>query len=190
MKHLIYNIYKVYRYQNLLKYKTYSSTKTRSNIKGSGKKPWKQKGTGKARAGSIRSPLWRGGAVTFGPLPHITKYKINKKEKKLAVLSTFFVKKFQIILIKNLDKFLLLNSKLLKQKYLKKIIYILNNNININLSKILISLENNLNYYKFIFLKNLFNKLQLTLSNIVKSDNIILSDTNYIHFINKYLKKI
>lgn len=188
MKHLIYNIYKIYRHQNLLKYKTYSSTKTRSSIAGGGKKPWKQKGTGKARAGSIRSPLWRGGAITFGPLPHITKYKVNKKEKKLATLSTFIIKKLHFILIKNLDQFLLVNSKLLKQKYFKKILHILNNNI--IFSKTIISLENNLNYYKLNFLKKALDRLGLTVNNIVKSDNIILSDISYINFINRYLKQI
>ena len=63
-----------------------ASTKTRSEVRGGGKKPWKQKGTGRARAGTIRSPLWRGGAVLFGPKPRDYSYNLNKKTKDLAIM--------------------------------------------------------------------------------------------------------
>ncbi len=60
------------------------SSKNRSAVKGGGKKPWKQKGRGVARAGTTRSPLWRGGGVVFGPEPHRYKHKLPKKMSKLA----------------------------------------------------------------------------------------------------------
>ena len=61
-----------------------ASTKTRGEISGSGRKPWKQKGTGRARVGSRSNPVWRGGGTTFGPKPHMFAYKVPKKTKKQA----------------------------------------------------------------------------------------------------------
>jgi large subunit ribosomal protein L4 len=61
------------------------STKTRSEVSGGGHKPWRQKGTGKARAGSTRSPLWRGGAVIHGPRPRSYEFKVNRKVRQLAL---------------------------------------------------------------------------------------------------------
>ncbi len=66
-----------------------ASTLTKSEVRGGGKKPWRQKGLGRARAGSIRSPLWRGGGVIFGPKPRDYNKKVNKKEKILAYVSIF-----------------------------------------------------------------------------------------------------
>ncbi|MEE3231114.1 MAG: 50S ribosomal protein L4 [Planctomycetota bacterium] len=68
------------------------STKTRSEVAGSGKKPWKQKGTGHARAGSRKSPIWRGGGVVFGPKPRDYSFSINKKQRRLALRSALFSK--------------------------------------------------------------------------------------------------
>lgn len=61
------------------------SVKTRSAARGGGRKPWRQKGTGRARAGSTRSPLWRGGAVVHGPQPRDYSFKVNKKVRRLAL---------------------------------------------------------------------------------------------------------
>lgn len=66
-----------------------ASTKTRGEVRGGGRKPWRQKGTGRARHGSIRSPLWKGGGVTFGPKPRDYSYSIPTKLKRLALYSAF-----------------------------------------------------------------------------------------------------
>ncbi|OHD56010.1 MAG: 50S ribosomal protein L4 [Spirochaetes bacterium GWF1_51_8] len=66
-----------------------ASTKTKSEVRGGGRKPWKQKGLGRARAGSTRSPLWRGGGVMFGPKPRDFSQNVNKKQKAKAYLYVF-----------------------------------------------------------------------------------------------------
>ena len=63
------------------------STKTRAEVRGGGKKPWRQKGTGRARQGSIRAPQWIKGGIALGPKPRSYKYTVNKKEKRLAIKS-------------------------------------------------------------------------------------------------------
>jgi large subunit ribosomal protein L4 len=79
------------------------STKTRSEVRGGGRKPWRQKGTGKARAGSNRSPLWKGGGVIFGPKPKKIFLKLNKKERRLALQTLLYNKKNNILIIENLE---------------------------------------------------------------------------------------
>ena len=79
------------------------STKTRSEVRGGGRKPWRQKGTGRARAGSNRSPLWKGGGIIFGPKPKKIILKLNKKERRLALQTLLYNKKNNIVIIKNLE---------------------------------------------------------------------------------------
>jgi len=69
------------------------STKSRGEVSGGCKKPWRQKGTGRARAGSTRSPLWRGGAVTFGPKPRPFSFTLPKKVRRLALCSALTLKR-------------------------------------------------------------------------------------------------
>jgi large subunit ribosomal protein L4 len=69
-----------------------ASTKGRSDVRGGGKKPWRQKGTGRARAGHSRSPIWRGGGIIFGPTPHSYAYKLPKKMRRVALISALSMK--------------------------------------------------------------------------------------------------
>ena len=76
-----------------------SSTKTRAEVRGGGKKPWSQKGRGRARAGSANSPLWKGGGVSFGPKPKTYTSKLNKKEWKLSLQTLLYNKKENTIVL-------------------------------------------------------------------------------------------
>ena len=82
-----------------------AATKTRAMVRGSGRKPWRQKGTGRARAGSIRSPLWRSGGVTFGPQPRDYSYRMPKKARRLALKSVLAAKLAdeQLMILESLD---------------------------------------------------------------------------------------
>jgi len=69
-----------------------SATKGRNDVRGGGKKPWRQKGTGRARAGTSRSPIWRGGGIVFGPQPRDYSYSVPKKVRKKALISVLSMK--------------------------------------------------------------------------------------------------
>lgn len=152
-----YLIHKDILRHHVLKQQGTVSTKTRSEVRGGGRKPWKQKGTGRARAGSTRSPLWRGGGVIFGPKMKNISKKINKKEKQLALRTILYNKQKQIIVfnkfelgepktakfLKNLvietknEKILVISSKpnqnlKLSVRNLQNFEYIMANQLNVN----------------------------------------------------------
>ncbi|MEG0327266.1 MAG: 50S ribosomal protein L4 [Erysipelothrix sp.] len=81
------------------------STKNRTEVRGGGRKPWRQKGTGRARQGSIRSPQWRGGGIVFGPKPRSYKYNLNRKVRRLALRSALSQKVIDtnVTVVENLE---------------------------------------------------------------------------------------
>ena len=81
------------------------STKTRSEVSGGGRKPWRQKGTGRARQGSIRATQWRGGGIALGPKPRDYSIKMNRKERRIALLSALSYKNKEkaIFVVDNFD---------------------------------------------------------------------------------------
>ena len=112
------------------------STKTRSEVRGGGKKPWKQKGTGRARQGSIRAPQWIKGGIALGPKPRSYKYTLNKKVKRLALKSALTTKVLE-------NKLIVLDTLELEEIKTKTMAGIL---ANLKVEKALVVLpENNLN---------------------------------------------
>nr|QCI04413.1 ribosomal protein L4 [Antithamnion hubbsii] len=104
LKKNMYITHRVIKQQLHIQRQGNANTKTRSEVRGGGKKPWKQKGTGRARAGSIRSPLWKGGGVIFGPKPKKYTFKINKKERQLAIRILLYNKYSQTTITQNFCK--------------------------------------------------------------------------------------
>lgn len=172
-------IHKVYLAQLKSARNYTASTKTKSEVRGGGKKPWKQKGTGQARAGSTRSPLWVGGGVIFGPKPRIVNKKINKKEKRLAILSALYLKKKQLMLIDE-NKFTELTINEIKTK--KILDFLLELKVKDSTTKILFVLTKP-NKEFWLATRNLKNVEVtvancLNLSQLLKTNQIILSNTS------------
>ena len=96
------------------------NTKTRAEVRGGGRKPWRQKGTGRARQGSIRAPQWIKGGIALGPKPRSYKYSVNKKEKRLAIKSCLSSKVLE-------NELVVVDSLPLKEIKTKEMVKALNN---------------------------------------------------------------
>lgn len=151
-----------------------ASAKTRSEVRGGGRKPWRQKGTGRARAGSTRSPLWVGGGIVFGPKPTGKKLKFSKKMKKRALVAALSqkAKAGEILVVSNLEKLApktkMAVSLLQKLKVGKSTLLVLEQNkknINLamrNIPDVKVDLADSLNAYEVLSHKNLmFEKLAI-----------------------------
>ena len=151
------------------------STKTRSEVSGGGKKPWRQKGTGRARQGSIRAPQWIKGGIALGPKPRSYKYTVNKKERQLAIKSLLSSK----VLENNL---VVVDSLPLKEIKTKEMVKALSNlkvegkalimlpekNENVQKSARNITLVGTINVYDLLK----YNKLVLTLDTVKKLEEV------------------
>ena len=107
--------------------------KTRGEVSGGGRKPWRQKGTGHARQGSIRAPQWKGGGVVFAPVPRDYSFKMNKKEKRAALKSVLTSKV-------NESKFIVVDELKLDEIKTKRFVEVLNN---LKVNKALVVLNDN-----------------------------------------------
>lgn len=149
-----------------------ANTLTRSEVRGGGRKPWRQKGTGRARAGSNRSPLWKGGGVTFGPRSKIYSNKINRKEWNLAIKSLLVHKEKNIIVVDDLE----INKLSPKTSFIKKYFTTLNIQLKEKIviilpfeSKILSKATQNIHTIK------LLNTTRLNINEILQARKLIIT---------------
>ncbi|OXC49470.1 50S ribosomal protein L4 [Lactobacillus crispatus] len=112
-----------------------SKVKNRSAVRGGGKKPWRQKGTGRARQGSIRSPQWRGGGTVFGPTPRSYAYTMPRKQRRLAIKS--------VLSQKMIDKDLIVLDKLTMSAPKTKDLVSMLNSLNVDGKVLIVSDDNN-----------------------------------------------
>lgn len=162
-----YLIHKSLVIQDLNRRQGTASSKTRSEVKGGGKKPWKQKGTGRARSGSSNSPLWKGGGVTFGPKPRTYNKKINSKEKQLALRTTLYNSTHKTKVLDNSFE----NLETMSTKDVSKII---NKITSLDREKGILVVASNPNNNLKLAIRNLPN-VQLSYSNSVNLRDLLLS---------------
>ena len=132
------------------------STKTRAEVSGGGKKPWRQKGTGRARQGSIRAPHWIKGGIALGPKPRSYKYRVNKKERRLAIKSVLSsrLQEEQLIVVDKVE------FKEIKTKQMVKAV----ENLKVNEKALMILPEQNKNVY--MSARNIENLKTITVNTI------------------------
>ena len=151
-------------------------TKTRAEVSGGGRKPWKQKGTGRARAGSSRSPIWRGGGVVFGVTPRDYGFKMNKKQRVLALKSalTYKFNDKELVVIDNI------NLDTLKTKEIKDIM----NTLKLDGKTLFVTKEDNENLY--MATRNLgyayaINADEINVYDLVNADKLVIDEAAVKH---------
>lgn len=142
------------------------SVKTRTEVRGGGRKPWRQKGTGRARQGSIRAPHWKGGGVTFAPKPRDYSYRVPKKVRKLAIKSALTSKVLN-------DEIIVLDELNIEEPKTKEIVKILDN-IKANKKALIVMDESNENVMKSI--RNIPN-VEVTIANTLNVYDILKYDS-------------
>lgn len=133
-------------------------TKNRSEVSGGGRKPWKQKGTGRARQGSIRSPQWRGGGIVFGPTPRDYTIRVNRKVRRLALKSVLSEKVAE-------QNLLVVDSFNFESPKTKEFIKVLDA-LNVKESALIVVGDNEDAYNAYLSSRNLTNCVMLTAENI------------------------